>query len=222
MICEGKMMETKYKITMKKDAEVMKDFVSFTYRVQGKLSRYKFYVLAIGMLMIGFLAMKGGSMTAGAVIGGIGIAMIVIGIFLPSIAVMKMKKADEAYQKGTELTYAFAKSAIYVYLNGELFQNVGGYNHVTSFYEDEKNYYMGINNEELYLLPKKCFVEGEKATFAEFVKERSNVMCEFLPGTLKNKWLKYRMDVKRKNAEYDERAARLRKEAKEKKAQKRK
>lgn len=215
-------METKYKVIMKKDEEVMKDFVSFTYRVQGKLGRYKFYILAIGMLMIGFFAIKGGSVTAGAVIGAVGVVMIVIGMFLPQVAISKMKKTDEAYRNRTELTYIFAKSAIYVYLNGELYQNVGGYNHVTSIYEDEKNYYVGINNEELYLLPKKCFVEGENETFVEFVNERSGIQCEFVPGTMKNKWLKYRMDMKRKDAEYDARAAKLRKESKEKKAQKRK
>ena len=63
----------------------------------------------------------------------------------------KLKKADIAYQKQTELTYAFTNGGLYVYEDGELSQNVGSYSKVTCFYGDEKNYYLGINNDDLYL-----------------------------------------------------------------------
>lgn len=210
-------METKFKVVMKKDAEVLKDFISFTYRAKGAVGRYKMRVLALGLVIIGVLAAKGGSMTAGIVMGAIGVLFLVFSMFLPQIAVLRLKKADLAYQNQTELTYAFTNGSIYVYENGELSQNVGGYNNVSCFYGDEKNYYVGVNNDDLYLLPKKYFVEGKEEEFLEFIEKKSNEKYEFLPMTMKNKWMVKKMEMRQQDLEYNERAAKLRAEDKKKK-----
>lgn len=215
-------MEAKFKVVMKKDTEVMRDFISFTYRAQRSSGRYKLFVLAAGLLVISYLASRDGNVTAGFVIGMVGILMIVMGLLLPKIAVARLKKADLAYRNQIELTYVFGSGAMYVYENGELFQNVGGYSHISCFYGDEKNYYVGVNNDDLYLLPKKCFVEGNEEEFIDFIQEKSNEQYEFLPLTLKNKWFKYRVDAKIREAEYNQKAAELRAKDKEKKAQKKK
>lgn len=213
-------MESKFKVVMKKDSEVLKDFISFTYRAKGASGRFKLRAFAIGLVAIGYLAAKGGNTTQGAVIGTVGIALLVFSLFLPQIAVWRLKRADLAYKNQTELTYAFTNGNIHVYENGELSQNVGGYSSVSCFYGDEKNYYVGVNNEDLYLLPKKAFVEGNVEEFQEFIERKSNEKFEFLPGTVKNKWLVYRNNMKQKEIEYDTKAAEKRAEAREKKANK--
>lgn len=97
-------METKFKVVMKKDGEVLKDFISFTYRAKGQTGRFKLRVLAIGLVVIGYLAAKGGNTLAGVIIGATGVVVLVITLFLPQIAVARLKKADVVYQNQTELT----------------------------------------------------------------------------------------------------------------------
>lgn len=210
-------METKFKVVMKKDDEIMKDFLSFTYRAQGQVKRAKLYILALGMVLIGWLAARGGDVKAGIVIGFVGVLMILLGLALPKVALARLKKVDEGYNKGTEYEYVFAKGHMYIYENGELVQNVGGYRQVTCFYGDEKNYYVGINNDDLFLLPIKNFVEGNPDEFIKFIEYVSDEVYVFLPATLKNRWMVYRAKQKVKEAEYDAKAAAKRAEAKEKK-----
>lgn len=213
-------MESRFKVVMRKDAEVLQDFISFTYRAKGQLNRMKLRILAAGLVVIGYMAAKNDNITAGIIIGGIGILFLVISLFLPQIAVMKLKAADIAYQNQTELTYVFTNTNIYVYENGEQTQNIGGYQQVTCFYGDEKNYYLGVNNDDLYLLPRRAFEEGAEVEFVSFIERRCNEKYEFLPTTVKNKWIRYRMDSKAREEAYNAKAAKLRAEDKEKKEQK--
>ena len=210
-------METKFKVVMKRDDEAVKDFLSFRYRAQGQANRAKLYIFAVGMLAIGYFAAKGGNITMGNIIAVVGILMVLSGFALPKIALARLKKMDEAYQMKKEFTYVFARGSMYVYENDELSQNIGSYRQVSCFYEDEKNFYVGINNDDLYLLPRAGFVEGDSNEFVEFIQDVSDESCVYLPATLKNRWKKYRADQKIKEMEYDAKAAAKRAEAKEKK-----
>lgn len=213
-------METKFKVIMRRDDEAMKDFLSFRYRAQGQANRAKLYIFAIGMLAIGYFAAKGGNVTMGNIIAVVGILMVLSGLVLPKIALVRLKKMDEAYQAKKEFTYVFARGSMYVYENGELSQNIGSYRQVSCFYEDEKNYYLGINNDDLYVLPMKNFVEGDPKEFVDFIQSVSDESCVYLPATIKNRWKKFRADQKMKEIEYDAKAAAKRAEAKEKKNKK--
>lgn len=213
-------METKFKVVMKKDDKAMKEFLSFTYRAKGQMNRAKLYVFAVGMLIIGYMAAGDDNVIAGNIFALVGIVMILMGLILPKVALARLKKTDEAYKKGTEFTYVFASGSMYVYEDGELAQNVGGYKQVTCFYGDEKNYYLGINNDDLYLLPMKNFIEGNPEEFIDFIQKVSDESYEFLPAELKNRWIKYRVNQKLRDAEYDAKAAAKRAEAKEKKNKK--
>lgn len=213
-------MENKFKVVMKKDEEVLRDFILFRERANNSSGKFKMIVFGIGLIVIGVLAAKGGRLAAGCIINAAGIAMVVFALFIHNIAVMRLKKADIAYKNQTELSYGFTNSGIYVYENGELTQNVGGYTHVSCLYEDEKNFYVGINNEDLFLLPKKAFAEGDIAGFVEFMEKKSNEMSEFLPTTVKNRWMVHRMKQKQADIAYDARVAELRKQEKVKKQNK--
>ena len=215
-------METKFKVTMKRDDEAMKDFLSFRYRAQGQANRAKLYIFAIGMLAIGYFASKGGNVTIGNVSALLGILMILSGLVLPKIALARLKKMDESYQARKEFTYVFARGSMYVYENDELAQNIGSYRQVSCFYEDEKNFYLGINNDDLYVLPMKGFVEGDPKEFVDFIQDVSDEACVFLPTTVKNRWKKFRAEQKAKEIEYDTKAAAKRAEAKEKRNKKNK
>ena len=210
-------METKFKVVMKKNDEIMKDFLSFTYRAKGQFNRNKLYIYAAGLFLIGYMAAKDDNVIVGNITVAVGIFMVLMGLVLPKIALAGLKKADEGYKNKTEYTYIFASGSMYIYENGELAQNVGSYRQVTCFYGDEKNYYVGINNDDLYLLPMKNFVEGNPEEFIDFMQDVSSETYEFLPLTMKNKWLRFKTNQKIKDAEYDAKAAAKRAEAKAKK-----
>lgn len=210
-------METKFKVIMKKDRKVLEDFILFSQRVNSPMVKTKMAIISIGFVMIGVFARKD-SVIAGIVIGVLGILMLLYSLFRYKLAAGRLAKADQSYIDQNELAYEFTNSNIYIYKDGELETNVGGYSHVTCLYSDEYNVYVGINNEDLLLLPRKCFVEGDHEEFVSFVEEKSGEAGEFLPRTLKNRWTAYRFNSKQRDEEYNAKAARLREEDRQKKA----
>lgn len=213
-------METKFKIVMKKDGQILEDFVKFANRANNPSQQMKMFVLAAGFVLIGITAHKDAP-TMGLVIGIFGALLLVYVLIRFKLAVRKLKKVDQAYLNQYELGYEFTNTGIHIYQDGELETNVGGYSHVSCLYSDEYNYYVGINNEDLLLLPKKCFVEGNEEEFMPFLEEKSREECEFLPRTLKNKWIVYKMRRKVRDQEYNEKAARLRESDKKKREERR-
>ena len=211
-------METKFKVRMKKDSKVLQDFILFTYRAKGDRT-VRGLILSVGLFVIAYMALKDGA-SVGYAIGVFGVLGILFTLYRHKIALFRLKKADVAYKNNTELEYAFTNGSIYVYENGELSLNVGSYSKVSCFYEDEFNFYVGVNNEDLFLLPRRCFVEGEVSEFVSFIEGKSSEQCEFLPATMKNKWVAYRNKMKQNEIEYDAKAAKKREEAKAKKEQK--
>ena len=210
-------METKFKIVLKKDTKIMEDFIIFANKVNNPNQQMKMSIISLGFLVIGWVA-RNDSPTFAIVIAVFGALLFTYVQCRFKLAAAKLKKADESYINQNELSYEFTNSNIYIRKDGELERNVGSYSHVTCLYSDEYNYYVGINNEDLLLLPRKCFVEGNEEEFMPFIEEKSNEQSEFLPRTFKNKRIVNKMKRQARDAEYDAKAARLREESKQKKA----
>lgn len=213
-------METKFKVSIVKDAKILQDFILFTYRAKSPKQTMKMLIMSVGLLIISYMAVKDDAVGAGIFIAALGVLGVLFALFRHKLALHKLKKADEAFKNQTKLDYIFTNSNIYAYENDELHMNVGAYSHVTCLYEDEFNIYVGVNNDDLFLLPRNSFVEGDVNEFVGFIEGKSGEQCEFLPATLKNKWILYRKNSKEAEAEYDAKAAAKRAEAKEKKARK--
>ena len=213
-------METKFRVKMRKDAKVLQDFILFTYRAKGSRTT-RGIILSLGLFVIAYMALNDGA-AVGYVIAVCGALGLIFTLYRHKIALVRLKRADIAYKNQTELEYVFTNGNIYVYEDGELAVNVGSYSRVSCFYEDEYNFYVGVNNEDLYLLPRECFGEGDVNEFVSFIESKSSEECEFLPATLKNRWIAYRQKAKIADMEYDEKAAKLREEAKEKRRRRKK
>ena len=210
-------METKFKVVMKKDMKVLEDFIIFANKANNPTQQLKMAVIAIGFVGIGVIA-RNDSPALAIGIGIFGILLLAYVLFRYKLAARKLAKVDEAYVNQNELSYEFTNSNIYIRKDGELERNVGSYTHVTCLYSDEYNYYVGINNEDLLLLPRQCFVEGDQEEFMPFIEEKSNEQSEFMPRTFKNKRIVNKVKRQARDAEYDAKAARLREESKQKKA----
>ena len=65
-------------------------------------------------------------------------------------------------------------------------ERVGYYKNVYSLWEDEKTFYLGIENDELVILPKNGFLTGEAEAFKLFIIEKSNAKYIWMPMKWKN------------------------------------
>lgn len=95
-----------------------------------------------------------------------------------------------------KLTYSFTEKMLQVYRNDELFEKVNSYQKISSIYTDEKNFYLGVNNEDLYILPKRDFKTGTTEDFLEFITTKSHVDAVYLPAKQLNQF-KQMISIKR-------------------------
>ncbi|MGN1267796.1 MAG: hypothetical protein ACI4UH_07635 [Dorea sp.] len=213
-------METKFKVIMKKDKKVLEDFIVFSQRVKNPSIKSKMSIIAVGFFIIGIFAYKDSEMT-GIIIGALGAFLLVYALFKDKLATRRLAKIDPSYKEQNELMYEFTNGNIYIYKDGELETNVGSYSRVSCLYSDEFNIYVGINNEDLLLLPRKCFVVGDHEEFVPFVEGKSKEQSIFLPRTIENRWKMYKIRRKARDAEFNAKAAQ-RREADKKKKEERK
>lgn len=182
-IKEKTMSESKkpmYKVETKRDADMVKSFVLFTYRQRHpKVTR--------NFLLIGMLSL---ALTIGIRIHWFGILLMVQGIFCILMAffrhlipVSTIKRNDPDYIEGNILTYEFRDHKIEAFRNGELFLSVVPYSKVTNLYYDEKYFYIGANEEDFMMLPKKDFVTGDPETFTEFIEKKAKISAVYSPAT---------------------------------------
>ena len=196
----------KFEVVTKRDVAMMKAFITFVNRV--KHPRVSFNFVLFGLLII-FMPFTANTKLIFAVmcyvIGGF---MVLMGLFRHYIPLMAAKTKDTDYLEGVEYAYRFGKTDITVYRDGETYMLVGSYQNVTSFFSDEYYYYLGVKNEDLFVLPKNRFTVGDAADFEMFITEKSNEQCRFVPVTVKNKLIRAKnnivSNVKGMNATFEE------------------
>lgn len=197
-------MSVKYEIEMKKDEKVLEDFILFTYRANAPGRTGVMALPALGLMLIGYMEWKDRT-PVGIAILLFGFVWLLFVCFRHKIALRSLKRVDEAYKNKMKLVYKLRGNYIYVSKNDEAEEIMGSYSQISCFYEDEDNFYIGINNEELCLFPKSCFVSGDLEAFVAYIEKKSGEQCEFLPRKMKNKWMMLRIKAKKKEEEYDER-----------------
>ena len=69
--------------------------------------------------------------------------------------------------------------------NGEL-EKLGSYSKIYRLWEDEKVFYVGINEDDLVVLPKENFEIGDVSTFRDFILEKSGAIYTWKPRRMDN------------------------------------
>lgn len=184
-------MENEYKIQIRRDTEMMKTFIDFNNRVNHP--KVSFHLFLIGALLISMPIVAGGGKLWGVLICYIlGGFLVFMSLFRKYIAVHQMKKSPEI-EVGEELTYHFTPKGVRVCKEGEPDKNLGGYKNIYEVWEDEKHYYLGMNKEDLLILPFKDFTLGKPSEFKEFVLQKSKAPYTWKPAgfvnLLKESWL---------------------------------
>ena len=169
----------RYVVYTKRDTELMKTFIRFDNRV-----RHPRMGVNMGLLVPVILKDTG---TTGKIIAVcVGALLLSIALFRVHISVNMMKGNPEV-KENEEITYLFGNSGIWAQrIDG--IEDMGYYKTVYHLWEDEDNYYVGLDNDDLLILPKANFKEGDSESFRDFLLDKSGAKYTWKPAKLLNIW----------------------------------
>ena len=181
---QAKPKEVLYQVKTKRDSGVIKAYITFTYRmlhpgVSARLMLYGRLVALPGIFFFKDLYWK-------IFFTGIGVLMILLGLFRQYISLWLTKRNDPDYRSGAEFTYNFTVNDADFLKNGERFSGLGKYKDITGFYHDDSYLYMGLKNKEILVIPKEAFTIGDSASFEEFIYKKSKKTCHWLPDNFRD------------------------------------
>ena len=194
-------MTVKYRVKTKHTKELLKEFVKFSFRVNHPKTTLRLFVIGVGFLIIG-TGMERGSLAMWMCLV-IGILLCIFSFARHYIGVMQLKGNDEIYQNDWEVDTSFLDGEIRIRNSGETKGFSKSYKEVAALYMDENNYYIGIEGDNLYPLPRKCFVEGKQEEFENFIKKKTGQKMMYVPFRMKNKFAIIRENMKVKESEHD-------------------
>lgn len=188
---------SKYIVRIKRDTKMLKTFIKFTNKVRHP--RVTVYMITMGAMLVALPFVNKDIATVGVVISYVmGTLLLAMGFFRHYISVYMMRSNPET-KADEEFTYLFDSSGIDVENGGET-EHLGNYRQIYRMWEDEKNFYIGINEDDLIVLPKADFEAGDKDTFREFIIEKSRAIYTWQPTRIDNVIKKNILDFKTRMA----------------------
>ena len=173
----------KYVVPVKRDEKLLKTFVKFSN--QTRHPRTTVYLVTVGAMLIALPIANKEIALAGVIICYVmGALMVLMGVFRHHIGVY-MLKSNPQTKLDEELTYIFGNTDVKTERNGEL-EKLGSYASIYRLWEDEKFFYIGINEDDLVVLPKTNFEVGDVSTFREYILEKSGATFTWQPKRLDN------------------------------------
>lgn len=173
----------KYIVPVTRDEKLLKTFVKFSN--QTRHPRTTVYMVTVGTMLIALPIANEGIALVGEIICYVmGALMVLMGVFRHHIGVY-MLKSNPQTKLDEELTYIFGNTDVKTERNGEL-EKLGSYASIYRLWEDEKFFYIGINEDDLLVLPKTNFEVGNVSTFREYILEKSGATFTWQPKRVDN------------------------------------
>lgn len=181
---QSKPKEVLYQVKTKRDSGVIKAYITFTYRMlhPGMSVRLVFYGILVALPGIFFFK----DLYWKIFFTGIGVLMILLGLFRQYLSLWITKRNDPDYKSGAEFTYDFTAANASFMKNGERFSGFSTYKDITGFYHDDSYLYMGLKNKEIFIFPKAAFTIGDSDSFEEFVYKKCKKTCHWLPNNFRD------------------------------------
>lgn len=180
--CSG-VKNGKYVASVKRDEKLLKTFVKFSN--QTRHPRTTVYMITVGAMLIALpIANKGIALPGVIICYVMGTLMVLIGLFRHHIGTYMLKSNPET-KLGEEITYIFGNTDIKTEKAGAL-EKFGSYSKIYRLWEDEKIFYIGINEDDLVVLPKDDFISGDVSEFREFLLEKSGATFTWQPKRIDN------------------------------------
>ena len=175
----------RYVVYTKRDTELMKTFIRFDNRVRHPRMGVNMGLVGVLLLLVPVILKDTG--TTGKIIAVcVGALLLSIALFRVHISVNMMKGNPEV-KENEESTYLFGNSGIWAQrIDG--IEDMGYYKTVYHLWEDEDNYYVGLDNDDLLILPKANFKEGDSESFRDFLLDKSGAKYTWKPAKLLNIW----------------------------------
>ena len=170
-----------YVVATKRDTKLMLTFMEFKNRVEHPVATI--YMVTMGVMLVGVMYKQADSIaTPGRIIGYIfGVILILMGLFRKYISVYMMKNNPEVHV-GEEITYLFGNTGIRAEKPQEgAEEHLANYKEVYCVWEDEENFYLGMNNDDLIVLQKAKFKAGDADTFKDFILDKSDAKYVWKP-----------------------------------------
>lgn len=173
----------KYIVPVTRDEKLLKTFVKFSN--QTRHPRTTVYLVTVGSMLIALpIANKEIALVGVIICYVMGALMVLMGVFRHHIGVY-MLKSNPQTKLDEKLTYIFGNTDVKTERNGEP-QKLGSYSKIYRLWEDEKFFYIGINEDDLVVLPKANFEVGDVSTFREFILEKSGATFTWQPKRVDN------------------------------------
>lgn len=203
-----------YEVETVHTRKVLEDFIKFTYKIKYPRVTIHLLVLSAGFFAIAVMA-GGGIGTYICIL--LGAPLAVIALFRKKIGLSKLMKADENYQKQSQIKFIFGESEFRVE-NEDVGQKERiKYAEITYMYADDNYYYLGINGQEIQLIPKADFSKGDPTEFYDFISNKTGkpVRPMYIPWKVR-----FRMMMEYRDARAEARAEEAEKKKREKKKNK--
>lgn len=123
--------------------------------------------------------------------GGIVAAM---GLFRNQLSYLRLLYQDPYYRNGVKIKMWFGHSAFEVQDGGKE-KVTYKYNLVTDLYADEAIYYLHMENDDLFAVPKDDFVSGDPEKFYDFMQNAARKEFEGVNLSLKQRFYKKRIEM---------------------------
>lgn len=176
-------VKAKYVVPVKRDEKLLATFVKFSNRVRHP--RTTVYMTSIGAMLIALPIANKEIALPGVIICFImGPLMLLMGLFRHRIGVNMLKNNPDT-KLGEEFIYIFGNTDVKIEKNDEL-EKLGSYSKIYRLWEDEKIFYIGINDDDLVVLPKTNFEVGDVSTFRDFILEKSGAIYTWKPRRADN------------------------------------
>lgn len=185
---QEKPKEVLYQIRTKRDSDIIKAYITFTYRVFHPRVTARMVLYGLLVFAPGFLVKAQAFKIALWVIGGL---IILLGLFRQYLSLAITKRNDDDYRSGTEFVYEFTQNDASFYRGGELAAYSSKYKDIDAIFYDEEYYYLSLTSRELFVIPMDRFTVGDPSTFGDFMYKRCKKVCRWIPAKLGNKIKKY-------------------------------
>ena len=198
--------KNKYIVHIIRDTAMMKTYVNFSNRVQHP--RVTMNMVLTGLILIALPTVtKGAIALPGVVICYVmGALLVLMGVFRSNISVWMMKN-DPKVKENEELTYYFGNTKVRVENDGSV-EVMGSYQSIYRIWEDETHFYVGMNEDDLLILPKGDFEKGDEETFKEFILEKSGADYRWKPvrfvNSMKEKKRQFEIRLRMKMSQTDQ------------------
>ena len=181
-----------YQVVSKRDAGVIKAYITFTYRVlhPSVSARLIIYGLIVGLPGIFFFK----DLFWRIFFISIGVSLILLGFFRQYLSLWITKRNDPDFKSGVEFTYNFTEADAEFLKGDEVFSKLEKYKDITNFYYDDNYYYLAIKGRDFFVIPKDSFTIGDASEFEEFIYKKSKHTCRWIPDSFRGRMKKRRAE----------------------------